>query len=201
MSTSTSVNAVTMMPTASGRISRAAFSRSRPVILGMRWSVTITATSCRARQRQRLLAAAGQQKLEGAAEIEPERVQVVGLVVDHEHRVFRRAPAPCAIDRSAVTRQGAFLRSGLHSCYDRRFLVLPSIRLSILPLVSVLNLGSHDGTQAVTPPEPVPEAGCGTGARPRAGPWRAPRGSPCSSARCASGCRAPRWSWCCRGPR
>ena len=44
----------------------------------------------RARQRQRLFAAAGQQKLEGAAEIEPERVQVVGLVVDHQHRVFRQ---------------------------------------------------------------------------------------------------------------
>ncbi len=43
--TSTSVKAVTMMPTASGRISRAALSRSRPVIWGMRWSVTITATS------------------------------------------------------------------------------------------------------------------------------------------------------------
>ena len=45
ISTSTSVNAVTMMPTASGRTSRAAFSRSRPVILGIRWSVTIAATS------------------------------------------------------------------------------------------------------------------------------------------------------------
>jgi len=44
----------------------------------------------RARQRQRLLAAASEQKLETAAEIEPEGVEVVGLVVDHQHRVFRQ---------------------------------------------------------------------------------------------------------------
>jgi hypothetical protein len=94
ISTSTSVNAVTMMPTASGRISRAALSRSRPVIFGMRWSVTIDRDVLDARERQRLLAAAGEQQLEAAAEVEAERVQVVGLVVHHQHRKFRRDPAP-----------------------------------------------------------------------------------------------------------
>ncbi len=42
------------------------------------------------RQRQRFLAAAGEQQLEAASEVETERVQVVGLVVDHQHGILRQ---------------------------------------------------------------------------------------------------------------
>ena len=64
---------------------------------GMRWSVTIDGDVVCLRQRQRLLAAAGEQQLEALAEVEAERVQVVGLVVDDEHREISRARAPAAM--------------------------------------------------------------------------------------------------------
>ena len=39
-------------------------------------------------QRQRLLAAPGEEQLEHPSEVEPEGVEVVGLVVDDEHRIL-----------------------------------------------------------------------------------------------------------------
>ena len=53
---------------------------------GMRWSVTMTATSCSFEERQRLVARAGGEDLEHAFEVEAEGVEVVGFVVDDQDR-------------------------------------------------------------------------------------------------------------------
>ena len=59
----------------------------------------------RPRQRQRLLAAAREQQLEAAPEVEAERVQVVRLVVDDQHRIFARS-SPCAMTATVTGRGG-----------------------------------------------------------------------------------------------
>ena len=71
-----------------GRDARATSrSSSRPVIFGMRWSVTIDRDVLLREDRQRLGAAGRGQDVERLPEVEPEGVEVVLLVVDDEDRI------------------------------------------------------------------------------------------------------------------
>ena len=83
-------------------------SSSRPVIFGMRWSVTTTATSSARASASASSPLLASRSLNAAPEVEPEGVEVVLLVVDDQHGKFREIQPLLRHATTVTQRSGRF---------------------------------------------------------------------------------------------